>query len=181
MSASSRARPREHARSEGQRQNEQMLDALLDRAHQAAAGAEAGSSDQGYLRGVADTVAAIRRTTPEEVLADIRRRAKVCESFVTAGDTAAAVAKDELLLHFQPKVSLRGDRVVGMEALVRWAHPRFGLLGPDRFIPVAERGDEIVEVGSCRTVSSWTSTCQICRAWRPSGICARTPGPTSRS
>ncbi len=46
---------------------------------------------------------------------------------------------DEFILHFQPKVRVSDGRVVGMEALVRWAHPERGLLLPDAFIPLVEK------------------------------------------
>lgn len=49
-----------------------------------------------------------------------------------------AIEHDQLLLHFQPKVDLATGRIVGTEALVRWQHPRLGLLAPDRFIAAAE-------------------------------------------
>jgi EAL domain-containing protein (putative c-di-GMP-specific phosphodiesterase class I)/CheY-like chemotaxis protein len=66
---------------------------------------------------------------------------------VTTVEIRDAVDHDELTLHYQPLVSLRTDRVVGMEALVRWTHPRHGLLAPDAFIPLAERGPQIAHVG----------------------------------
>ena len=47
---------------------------------------------------------------------------------------------DELLLHYQPKVDLKSRTITGTEALVRWRHPKRGLLPPDRFIPLAEQG-----------------------------------------
>lgn len=50
-----------------------------------------------------------------------------------------AIKQDQLLLHFQPKVDLRTGCIVGIEALVRWQHPRLGLLFPDRFITAAEQ------------------------------------------
>jgi len=49
-----------------------------------------------------------------------------------------AVANDEIVLHYQPKVSLPGVQLVGVEALARWEHPTRGLLAPNEFIPVAE-------------------------------------------
>ncbi|HED16807.1 MAG TPA: EAL domain-containing protein [Gammaproteobacteria bacterium] len=50
-----------------------------------------------------------------------------------------ALKNNELLLHYQPKVGLNGYSVTAVEALVRWQHPVHGLLGPDLFIPVAEK------------------------------------------
>lgn len=50
-----------------------------------------------------------------------------------------AIDKNQLLLHFQPKLELKTGRVIGLEALVRWQHPRLGLLYPDRFISTAEQ------------------------------------------
>jgi len=51
-------------------------------------------------------------------------------------DRAAA---GRLVLHYQPQIDLRENQVVGVEALVRWSHPRWGLLGPDAFLPLAEQ------------------------------------------
>ncbi len=72
----------------------------------------------------------------------------------------------ELRLHYQPKVDLRTGRVCGVEALVRWAHPRHGLLGPDRFVPLAE------ETGLVRALTSFVvpeALAQV-RSWRAAGI-----------
>ncbi|MGH8869641.1 MAG: putative bifunctional diguanylate cyclase/phosphodiesterase [Actinomycetes bacterium] len=53
-------------------------------------------------------------------------------------DLRRAVEDDQLVLHFQPTITVRTGQVVGAEALVRWVHPEQGLLMPDQFIPAAE-------------------------------------------
>ncbi len=62
-------------------------------------------------------------------------------------DLRDALRRDELFLHFQPQAALGGGGLRGAEALVRWRHPHFGLLPPDRFIPVAEGRGLIVDLG----------------------------------
>ncbi|MEW6313539.1 MAG: GGDEF domain-containing response regulator [Pseudomonadota bacterium] len=49
-----------------------------------------------------------------------------------------AIEQNQLLLHFQPKIALKTGTAIGSEALVRWQHPRYGLLAPDKFIVAAE-------------------------------------------
>src|SRR5205823_11472006 len=58
-----------------------------------------------------------------------------------------ALENDELVLHFQPEVSLRSGRIIGAEALVRWEHPERGLLMSDEFMPMAEETGLIQPVG----------------------------------
>ena len=59
-----------------------------------------------------------------------------------------AIAVGELYLEYQPIISLRGGALHGAEALVRWAHPTRGRIGPDRFIAIAEQTGLIVELGA---------------------------------
>jgi diguanylate cyclase (GGDEF)-like protein len=57
-----------------------------------------------------------------------------------------AIASDQLVLHYQPKVCLETQQINGVEALVRWQHPTHGLLTPDSFIPLVEQTDLIDEL-----------------------------------
>lgn len=74
--------------------------------------------------------------------------AKIEESF-TGDEIHAANAHNQWVLHYQPKVDLRSGEWVGVEALVRWEHPLFGLVYPDRFIAVAE------ECGAIGSLTEW--------------------------
>ncbi|SCK20009.1 bifunctional diguanylate cyclase/phosphodiesterase [Streptomyces sp. WMMB 322] len=72
-----------------------------------------------------------------------------------------AVERGEFVLDYQPIVGLDDDRLVGVEALVRWQHPQFGKLGPNRFIGLAEENGAVVPLGrwvleeSCRQARKW--------------------------
>jgi diguanylate cyclase (GGDEF)-like protein/PAS domain S-box-containing protein len=82
------------------------------------------------------------------------------------GELRQALEEDQLVLHYQPKVELRSGHVVGVEALVRWQHPRLGMLPPDRFMPLAEHS------GLVRPLDRWVLEAAIrqCREWRDQGL-----------
>ncbi len=73
-----------------------------------------------------------------------------------------AIDRDRLVLHYQPTVDLKSGRVNGLEALVRWSHPRHGLLHPDQFIPLAEH------LGLIERLSRWVlkSASSEMQRWR---------------
>ncbi|HXE20604.1 MAG TPA: EAL domain-containing protein, partial [Castellaniella sp.] len=77
-----------------------------------------------------------------------------------------AVDNGELLLHYQPQVHIRDGSVVGAEALIRWQHPRLGLLTPGEFLSVLEGGPLAVTVGD------WILdvACSQATRWRNAGM-----------
>ncbi len=72
----------------------------------------------------------------------------------------------ELVLHYQPKVSVEGGAVTGVEALVRWEHPQHGLLAPGEFLPLAER------TGMMNELTRWVVDAALrqARAWQDAGV-----------
>jgi diguanylate cyclase (GGDEF)-like protein len=76
-------------------------------------------------------------------------------------DLRRGLERGELLLHYQPIVSLETRGVVGFEALARWKHPQRGMISPGEFIPVAEETGQIVSIGrwametACRQLKAW--------------------------
>jgi diguanylate cyclase (GGDEF)-like protein len=81
-------------------------------------------------------------------------------------DLRRAVDEGELVLYYQPQIDLRTGAITSVEALVRWMHPKRGLVGPDEFIPLAERTGLIKRL--TRTVL--TEAIRQARAWELAGL-----------
>ncbi|MEX5502366.1 EAL domain-containing protein [Pseudomonas putida] len=83
------------------------------------------------------------------------------QAFTLEQAFGTALAERQFVLHYQPQIRLDTHQVLGYEALVRWDHPEFGLLYPDRFIDLAERSGFIVDLGwevlrlACEALAGW--------------------------
>jgi predicted signal transduction protein with EAL and GGDEF domain len=92
--------------------------------------------------------------------------AQSAERLVLESALRHAVARDELELHYQPKMNLQSNRVVGVEALMRWHHPVQGMISPALFIPIAE------EIGLIEAMGKWAlaQACSDARSWQKQGL-----------
>jgi len=77
-----------------------------------------------------------------------------------------AIEKDELVLHYHPKIDLHSEKLLGVEALVRWDHPREGMIPPDHFISLAE------ETGLIKPLTDWVLRSAMCQStrWRRNNL-----------
>jgi diguanylate cyclase (GGDEF)-like protein len=81
-------------------------------------------------------------------------------------DLRQAIARDELSVVYQPRIDLRTQQIIGVEALSRWRHPRFGMVPPDRFIRIAEDSGLIIAIGE-RVLRD---VCEQYHRWRRDGV-----------
>jgi diguanylate cyclase (GGDEF)-like protein len=88
------------------------------------------------------------------------------ENLSLMSDLRRAIAEDQLVLHYQPKIDLRRGQLVGVEALVRWMHPERGMIAPSEFVPFAER------TGMIRHITLWVieHATRQCGAWLANGL-----------
>lgn len=109
------------------------------------------------------------------------------QNFALVRDLRQAIAGNELELYYQPKIDARSGKVTAAEALLRWQHPKLGLVMPGQFIPLAERacligplGDWVIEAACSRAAHGGTAACacgsrSISRPTR----CGRTTSPSA--
>lgn len=84
----------------------------------------------------------------------------------TVADLRKAIKDQQFILHYQPKINLKTNQIIGAEALIRWLHPEKGLIFPDAFITQAEKSGLIVDIGA------WVmeEACKVCQSWIDQGF-----------
>jgi len=92
-------------------------------------------------------------------------RHEAASRFALVQELRQAIASDQLSMHYQPIIDLTTTEVVGFEALMRWSHPERGWVPPDVFIPLAEKSDLILELGTFAIREAVTAA----SSWEPSG------------
>ena len=96
---------------------------------------------------------------------DEAMNSNIVQNLHLASSLRLALTRGEFVLHDQPVVDMATGRMVGAEALIRWQHPKEGLVAPGNFIPATERSGLIVEIGE------WvvTEACRQMRIWQDMG------------
>lgn len=91
---------------------------------------------------------------------------RTAERLELGNNLSTALAKHELLVYYQPLLDLKTEAIIGVEALIRWQHPKRGLVMPVEFIPIAEETGLIVPIGE------WVmqTACKQIKAWHDKGI-----------
>ena len=115
----------------------------------------------------------------ETAMYDAKRGGKNCFRFYAREMNAQAaemlrldnsmpqsLANRDFYLQYQPQLELQQDKVVAVEALLRWRHPELGMIPPDRFIPLAEESGFIIKLGE------WVmrAACSQCALWQQNGL-----------
>lgn len=96
----------------------------------------------------------------EDIKADILRKIRLIE------DLHRAFERNEFKLYYQPQISAASKKIIGIEALIRWFHPEFGILSPEVFIPLAE------QIGLISSIGDWVlkTACLQCRKYHLNGL-----------
>jgi diguanylate cyclase (GGDEF)-like protein len=89
-------------------------------------------------------------------------REKINEKLLFRTNLYHALERNEFILHYQPQVDLRTGKIAGLEALIRWLHPKLGMVPPGQFIPLSEETGLIIPIGAwvirtaCQQQATWT-------------------------
>ncbi|MEN6374270.1 MAG: EAL domain-containing protein [Smithella sp.] len=93
-------------------------------------------------------------------------KTNVIETMKFSNMLYCAIDRNELELHYQPQVSSITNKIIGLEALLRWNHPIYGMVPPGKFIPIAEHNGLIISIGE------WVlrTACRQNKAWQDAGL-----------
>jgi diguanylate cyclase (GGDEF)-like protein/PAS domain S-box-containing protein len=128
-------------------------------------GPDHGDTAELLLRRADTALEAARRTGSSSVVYSQKRDPYDPHALAILGELRRALEGDELFLHYQPRLELQSPAVLGAEALVRWRHPKRGMMPPARFIPLAEQG------GLIKPLTRWVLGAALaqCQSWRQQG------------
>lgn len=92
--------------------------------------------------------------------------AKAMEKLQLEGDLRIALSNGNFELYYQPQVNIKTNRINSVEALIRWHHPKLGMVSPAEFIPLAEESGLIIDIGH------WVlkTACEQAKSWLDSGL-----------
>ncbi len=124
--------------------------------------------DEGILMRHADVAMYIaKRANLGYTIYDSSKDQHSLRNLALVGELRGGIDRGELILYYQPKVSLATGKVVGVEVLVRWHHPSYGLMFPDSFIPLAE------QTGLINPLTQWVIKAALaqCGQWQALGMC----------
>lgn len=127
---------------------------------------EHGDTPQTLLQRADVAMYVAKRTKTGQALYSAESDQHSVKRLELTGDLREALARNELELHYQPKIEIATGAVTGVEALLRWNHPRHGRVPPDQIIPLAE------QTGLISPLTRWVldTALQQCAAWKTMGI-----------
>jgi diguanylate cyclase (GGDEF)-like protein/PAS domain S-box-containing protein len=127
---------------------------------------EHGTNEADLLRRADLAMYEAKRSGEAHAVFDSAQEQRLARHLALLGDLRQCMARDELVLHFQPKIDLTTREVSGVEALIRWRHPTLGLLAPGSFMPEVERTELIVPI------TRWVldSALRQQQVWRDQGL-----------
>ena len=129
-----------------------------------------GATDPDSLIKQADMALSGARKSVDRIQQFAGDEEEISREFHLEQDLKSALANEELWLCYQPQIDLQSGKTVGLEALIRWIHPQWGLVSPGEFIPLLERS------GMIAPVDAWVvrRVCKQMRSWRDAGFSVRT-------